>query len=314
MSSGSSMAIALTTLAAVLIALVTMNLHFESRLQAANFIEVPAELATDEPLQATVAENALRVCADPNNLPFSNARGEGFENELARLMADAMGRTVSYTWWPQRRGFVRSTLGAHKCDLVMGVPTQMELLKTTAPYYRSSYVFVTRKRDRLDLHSLDDSRLRTLRIGLHTIGDDYSNVPPAQALASKGIIDNVRGYSIYGDYSQPDPPRRLIDAVANGEIDVAIAWGPLAGYFSRLQQVPLNVTLVDENSAELPVTFSISMGVRRGDEALQRDVEKVMVARKREIDAVLSKYGVPTLALKQQVMARSTGTSQPSPE
>jgi quinoprotein dehydrogenase-associated probable ABC transporter substrate-binding protein len=240
---------------------------------------------------------ALRVCADPNNLPFSNRQGEGFENRLAELMARELGRRLEYTWWPQRRGFFRQTLKSGRCDLVMGMPADFELAEATRPYYRSGYVFVTRADRHLELKGFDDPKLRTLSIGLHAIGDDYANVPPAQALAARGMVDNIRGYSIYGDYSRPDPPRSLIDAVANGEVAVAIAWGPLGGYFAAREPVPLTVTpVVDDDPHDPAMQFSISAGVRHGDDALKSAVERVLTDQRPQIDRVLKQYHVPLLA------------------
>lgn len=236
----------------------------------------------------------LRVCADPNNLPFSNERGEGFENELAELIGRDLNRGVRYVWWAQRRGFARNTLQAGLCDLIVGVPSTYEMAQTTRSYYRSTYVFVTRVADDLSLTSLDDPRLRVIRIGVHTIGDDYSNVPPAHALASRGVTDNVRGYSIYGDYSKPDPPRALIDALAAGDIDVAIAWGPLAGYFAQRAPVTLRVTPIAQPAAGVfPMSFDISMGVRSNDDALKEELERVLARRAPEIRNLLVRYGVP---------------------
>lgn len=255
-----------------------------------------ARAAAPPPATAPAAGPApLRICADPNNLPFSNDRGEGFENRLAELLAAELGRTLEYTWWPQRRGFVRTTLKAGLCDLIVGVPAGFELAATTRPYYRSSYVFVTRADRTLDIESFDDPRLRALRIGIHVIGDDYSNVPPAQVLAERGLADRVRGYSIYGDYSQPDPPRVLIDAVARGEVDIAVAWGPLAGYFAARQNVPLALRPVNAaESARLPgMTFAIAMGLRRGDDALKARVQQVLDRRRSEVEALLRDFGVP---------------------
>jgi mxaJ protein len=243
---------------------------------------------------APAAARELRVCADPNNLPFSNEAREGFENRIVDLIAEELGATVSYTWWAQRRGFVRNTLKAHLCDLVAGTPANMEMLRTTRPYYRSSYVFVTRA-DGPQVASFDDPVLRDVKVGVHLIGNDGFNTPPAHALSRRGIVDSVRGYTIYGDYAKPNPPARLVEAVANGEVDVAVVWGPLAGYFAPREGVPLKVTpvrpLVD--GPRLPMTFDISMGVRREDEALRQDIDGILARRKADIDAILLDYGVP---------------------
>ncbi len=237
----------------------------------------------------------LRVCADPNNLPFSNDRGEGFENKLAELVAREMGVEVHYTWWAQRRGFVRNTLNAGACDVIMGVPSSFELARVTRPYYRSGYVFVYPASSGVEIRSLDDPVLRRLRIGVHTIGDDYANVPPAHALAARGIISNVVGYSIYGNYTEPNPPARLIEALARGELDVAIAWGPLAGYTARQQAVPLKLVPVSPeiDLPFLPFVFDISMGVRREDVLLQEQLDGILLRKGAEIDALLDQFGVP---------------------
>lgn len=240
---------------------------------------------------------ALRVCADPNNLPFTNEREEGFENRIAELIAEELGAEVQYTWWAQRRGFVRNTLRAGDCDLLTAIPSSFELAQATRPYYRSTYVFVYREDAGFDVQSFDDAILRDLRIGVHLIGDDYANVPPAHALSSRGIIDNLVGYRIYGDYSEENPPARLIDAVAAGDIDLAVAWGPMAGYFAQRSPVPLEVVPVSPqvDLPFLPMVFDISMGVRRDDTALYAEVEAILQRRQPEIDAILDEYGVPRL-------------------
>jgi quinoprotein dehydrogenase-associated probable ABC transporter substrate-binding protein len=243
------------------------------------------------------AATALAVCADPNNLPFSNARGEGFENKLAELVGGDLGLPVRYTWMPQRRGFVRNTLRAHRCDVIIGVPSSFELARPTIPYYRSTYVFVTRRDRHLTVRSFDDPILKRLRIGVHVIGDDYASVPPAAALAQRHIVRNVVGYSIYGDYSQPSPPARLIDAVARGDVDVAIVWGPLAGYFASREGAALDVVPVSPqvDVPFLPFVFDISMGVRRGDDSLRARLDEVIERRQADIRRLLESYGVPLL-------------------
>lgn len=241
---------------------------------------------------------ALRVCADPNNLPFSNRAGEGFENKIAELVAHDLGDTLEYTWWPQRRGWVRNTLNAKACDVAIGVPAGYGLVLTTRPYYRSTYVFVSRADRHYDLTSLDDPRLRTLRIGLHFIGTDYDNPPPAHALGARGIVRNVVGFSIYGNYREPNPPAQLIDAVARGTVDVAVAWGPLAGYFARRESAPLAITPVAPTTDARTGTvfaFPIAMGVRKGDTRLRDELQQVMTRDDSRIHEILTDYGVPML-------------------
>jgi mxaJ protein len=254
----------------------------------------PAAVATTAQ-QFQRPPGVLRVCADPNNLPFSNERGEGFENKIAELLARDLNERVEYTWWAQRRGFFRNTLKSGVCDVVIGVPSGFEMALTTKPYYRSTYVFLYRKDRGLNVNSLDAPILKTVRIGVQMIGDDFSNAPPAHALSRRNIVQNVRGYTLYGDYSQHDPPARIVDAVAKGDIDVAIVWGPLAGYFAKQSRVPLEVVPVSPQIDQpfMPFVFDISMGVRRGDQDLKDQVEQVMEKRRGEIDRILQEYRVP---------------------
>jgi mxaJ protein len=244
----------------------------------------------------------LRVCADPNNLPFSNEAEQGFENRIARLIAADLGVEVRYTWWAQRRGFVRNTLRAGACDLIPGVPAEFDPVATTAPYYRSSYVFVTRRDLKPAIESIDDPRLQRLRIGVHLIGDDYANPPPVTALARRGIVRNVAGYSIYGDYRDPNPPARLVEAVARGDVDVAIVWGPLGGYFSTREGAPLRVTRTRESGdgPGVPFVFSIAMGVRPEDSLFLRRIESVLTRRRAEVRRILEEYGVPLVPDSEQ--------------
>ena len=237
----------------------------------------------------------LRVCADPNNLPFSNDQRAGFENRIADLLAHDMGTTVEFSWRPQMRGFVRKGLKAGACDVYMGVPVAFGPLLTTAPYYRSTYVIVYRANGPVHVRSLDDSALRSLRVGVHMIGDDYQNTPPAQALASRGMTDNVRGYQIVDDYSKPNPQARIIEALEKGEIDVAIVWGPFAGYFAKHSPMPLTIVPVtpsSDASGQL-FAFDIAMGLRRTDTALARTLDTLLARERPAIHKILSDYGVP---------------------
>jgi quinoprotein dehydrogenase-associated probable ABC transporter substrate-binding protein len=250
-------------------------------------------LAAAGPIGASAPAAPLRVCSDPNNLPFSNNRGEGFENRLAEMLAADLHTTVAYTWWPQRRGFIRNTLGAGLCDVVMGVPSGYPLAQPTGAYYRSTYVFVSQRRRHLDVTSFDDPRLRTWRVGVQLVGDDVAGSPPAHALSARGLTRNVVGFSVLGDYSQPNPPARIVEAVARGDVDVALVWGPLAGYFARRSAVALTLAPTPAFDRGLPFAFDISMAVRRGDTARLAQLDRFITREKRRIDALLAEYGVP---------------------
>jgi len=237
----------------------------------------------------------LRICADPNNLPYSNSKQQGFENKIAQLIARDLGARVEYSWWPQRRGFVRNTLRAGTCDCIIGVPSNFELALPTQPYYRSSYLFVSRKDRHLGITSFDDPRLRRLKIGVQIIGNDHVNSPPAHALSKRGMINNIAGYPVYGDYRDPEPTRAIVDAVARGDVDLAIVWGPQAGYFARKENVALDLVPVSPqiDLPFLPFVFDISMGVRHGDQALRDQLDREIERRRAEIDRILDEFGVP---------------------
>jgi mxaJ protein len=247
---------------------------------------------------AAAAPKVLTVCADPNNLPFSNRAGEGFENKIARLVAHDLHAGLSYVWWAQRRGYVRSTLKEAKCDLWPGVATGVENLAATQPYYRSTYVFVSRSSEPLQGMTLDDPRLKSLSVGVQMIGNDAMNTPPAHAIARRGVTQNVHGYTLYGDYGTPNPPARIVDAVAHGEVDVALVWGPLAGFFASRSTVPLRIEPITPalDAGVLPMTYDIAMGVRRGESALREQVDAILGKRKNDIDAILRAYHVPIVA------------------
>lgn len=240
----------------------------------------------------------LRVCADPNNLPFSKSDGSGFENRIVELVARDLGAQVRYTWWAQRRGNLRHTLNAGECDVVPGTASGVDMLATTRPYYRSSYVFVARTGSPwARVASLDDPALRDARIAVQLVGDDGANTPPAHALARRGIVGNVRGYTVYGDYDADAPQRPILDAVAAGEVDVALVWGPTAGYFARRAGAPLHLAPVAPwLDGTQPMVFDVSMGVRRDDRALRRELDDALQRNAAAIARILDEYGVPRVA------------------
>ncbi len=239
------------------------------------------------------AETAtLRVCADPNNLPFSNEQGQGFENKLAELIAATMNAKLDYTWWTERKSFATKSLDSGACDLVMGIPTAMGDVLTTKPYYRSTYVFVSRQDRKLQITSLTDPRLADLRIGIHVVGDDFA--PPAYALAHRGMAQNVVGFSLFGPYGEPNPPRKLIDAVESGAVDIAIVWGPFAGYFGEHAKAPLEVTPVTPSVfLGVPFAYDISAGVRQGNQPLRSELDRIMQTQAAAVQQILTRYGVP---------------------
>lgn len=239
-------------------------------------------------------DRVLRVCADPDNLPFSNRAGEGLENRLMALLAHQLGARVETTWWPQRRGYLRNTLNAGRCDIVPGVASGVPGIGTTQPWYRSSYVFATRAADHLALASLDDPRLRRLRIGVQLVGDDGANTPPAHSLSRRGIVRNVQGFPIYGEIAR-EPQAAIVKAVADGGIDVALVWGPVAGYYASRISAPIDVRPVSPwlDGPQWPMVFDVSMGVRKQDVALRRQLDRALVSLRPQVRALLAEFGVP---------------------
>ncbi len=247
------------------------------------------------PITMGVDSTRLRVCSDPNNMPFSNRDQQGFENKIAELIAQDWGLPLVYNWFPQRRGFVRASLNARRCDLVIGVPSGYDPLATTKPYYRSTYVFVYPADKGWDITSLDDPMLKKLKIGVNLIGDDYANPPPVQALADRGVL-GLKGYSVYGDYSKDSPPHEIVDAVGRGEIDIAIVWGPLAGYYAKHEPILLKVVPLPPSGREdLPFSFDVSMGVRRKDKDLLAKLEDTLARRQADIRKILEEFSVPVV-------------------
>jgi mxaJ protein len=238
----------------------------------------------------------LRVCSDPNNLPFSNDRREGFENRIAELLARDSGRELLYAWWAQRRGFLRNTLNAGLCDVVIGLPHDVDAVATTRPYYRSTYVFVTRRSRALEINSFDHPALKHLRIGVQVIGDDGANSPPAHELSRRHIVNNLVGYSIYGDYRANSPPSRIVTAVASGDVDVAVVWGPLAAFFAAQQREPLQIVPVAAANPSVPLIYAISMAVRPIDRDRLAHLNDFLSRRQRDIDRILDEYHVPRVA------------------
>jgi quinoprotein dehydrogenase-associated probable ABC transporter substrate-binding protein len=236
-------------------------------------------------LSALLQAKTLRVCADPNNLPYSNQAGQGFDNKLAEMVAGALNTSVEYTWISDRKKPMQEALENGQCDVLMGVPASAEDVATTAPYYRSSYVFVSRADRRLAVSSLLDPSLAHLRIGISIVGEDYA--PPAFALARHGITQNVTPFSLA-------EPVKIFEALDRRDIDIAIVWGPLAGYYAESARYRLAVTTVSPAAFQgVPFTFDIAMAVRKGDDTLRNELNRVLSEHAPEIRTLLNHYGIP---------------------
>ena len=246
------------------------------------------------------ASEPLRVCADPDNLPYSSRDGGGFENRIAELLAADLHRELLYAWQPQRRGLVRKTLGTGQCDVLLGVPVSLDRVIATAPYYRSSYVLVTRRDEAQPLAGFDDPRLKQLRIGVQLVGDDLAATPPGHALARRGAAEHVVGFTVDGDGPAAG---RMIAAVARGELDAAMVWGPQAGWFAARAAVPLRVVplVAPAELASVPFDYAIAVGVRGDDagRALRQELDEALIRRRPEVEAILARYEVPRLPLSE---------------
>jgi mxaJ protein len=247
-------------------------------------------------LSSAAAQPPLKVCADPDNLPFSNRRGQGFENKLAELVAQSLKRKLEYRWARHTgRGFVRNILNAGECDLLVGVPSNFKPVLTTRPYYRSAFVFVSPKRAKPP-SSFDDQRLRTAKIGVQVVEEEYA--PPAIALGRRGLVSNIVGYEAIGRDSG-----NLVCAVAKREVDFAIVWGPLAGFYSRRHSLTISPAPLSDG-INLPLAFSISMGVRKSDTALRSQIDAVLRDRDADVKRILTGFSVPQLDLQQEQTRR----------
>ncbi len=245
--------------------------------------------ATRAVTSEAVDRSSLRVCADPSNLPFSNQAGEGFENKIAELLAAELAVPLRYTWFPQATGFVRNTLKARRCDIVIGISLGFELLQNTNPYYRSSYALVYRSDAGLTLSALDDPEFKKLRLGV------VAGTPPASLMARYGLLGRVRPYHLVADTRFEQPGKRMIEDIAAGEVDVGALWGPIAGYYGEQQKPPLTVVPLPSRPGGVRMDFRITMGVRFNEPEWKREINVLIKRKQPEINAILADYGVPLL-------------------
>jgi quinoprotein dehydrogenase-associated probable ABC transporter substrate-binding protein len=230
-------------------------------------------------------------------MPLSNQKGEGFEQKIAELVAKEWDSKIEYAWWPVRRGFFSRALNGRYCDVAIEAPSGLDMAGVTKPYFRSGYVFVTRKDSELKIKSLADPRLKKLKIGVNLLNSDAENTPPAMALSRYGVVGNLTGFTTF--YSDSARPEDIINAVAKKEIDVAIVWGPLAGYFAKSASAPLSLQPLPERDSlsDFPFQYNIGMGVRRRDRALRDSLQSLIDRKGPEIQAILKAYGVPVLPI-----------------
>jgi mxaJ protein len=234
----------------------------------------------------------LRICADPDNPPFSSRNGRGFDNVIAGMVARDLHREPVFVWARSRRGFLREQFNKNACDVLMGVPEHMKAVATTRPYYRSAYVFVTRSREHLQISSFDDPRLAGRRIGLQVLEEDMA--PPSIPLIRGGHAAQLVGFESFGEREGA-----VVRAVAQNRVGLAVVWGPVAGYFAARQPVPLTLKPVAPavDASGIPFTFAMTMGVHKRDAALREALNGALGHVQPGIDKVLASYHVPTLPL-----------------
>jgi quinoprotein dehydrogenase-associated probable ABC transporter substrate-binding protein len=245
-----------------------------------------------------VDAKVLRVCADPNNLPFSNEKGEGFENKIAELLAMKLDKKLAYVWYPQSTGFVRNTLGAHRCDLIPGFPQGDELVQSTNPYYRTAYALVVKPGTGLDdLDRLTDPRLKEKRIGI------VAGTPPATYLAVNGLMPKAKPYPLVIDTRVDSSAQAMMRDLASGEIDVGVLWGPIAGYFAKQANPPARVVVLLKETGGPQLAFRIAMGVRASDQNWKRQLNRLIADNQTDINRLLLGFGVPLLDEKDRPIA-----------
>jgi quinoprotein dehydrogenase-associated probable ABC transporter substrate-binding protein len=232
----------------------------------------------------------LRVCADPNNMPFSTDKGEGFENKLAELVANKLGKGLSYSWYPQATGFVRNTLAAHKCDVIMGVPQGDDLVQVTNPYYRTAYALVFKQGHGLEgVDALGDPRLKGKRIGV------VAGTPPGNNMAANGLMANAKPYPLVVDTRVDSSAAAMMHDLAAGDIDAGVLWGPMAGYYARHAASAVTVVPLVKETVGPRLAYRIAMGVRYADQEWKRQLNRTIQDNQPAISRLLLSFGVPLL-------------------
>lgn len=248
--------------------------------------------AAEGHLADAVNRNVFRVCATPGNLPYSNEKGEGFENKIAEIFADELGRPVEYTWFPQGLGLIRMTLAARRCDVVMGTVQADEYTLNTNHYYRTTYAILVKKGSGLeDVNSIYDERLKGKTVGVQ------AGAPAADHVARAGLMPNARSYRFMVDTRHESPPQEMVNDLVKGEIDVAVLWGPYAGWYAKQagDEVIVNPIVEQRRPGTERVDYRITLGVRAGEVVWKHEINDVITKRQGDIDRVLLDFGVPII-------------------
>ena len=257
-----------------------------------------------------VDPDVLRVCADPNNMPFSNQAEEGFEQAIARFLAEKLGRkSVSYAYFPQATGFVRMTLGANACDLIISYPQGDELVQNTNAYYRTAYALVYPSGGELDgVESLSDPKLKNKRVGI------IAGTPPGSYLARAGLMGKAKAYHLMIDTRVDNSAKAMIDDLESGEIDAAVLWGPMAGYYAKQAERDYTVVPLHKEPGGAAMAFRITMGVRPADQEWKRTLNRAIAEYQDEINEILLSYGVPLLDEQDNpILSKAGETAQEAP-
>jgi quinoprotein dehydrogenase-associated probable ABC transporter substrate-binding protein len=236
-----------------------------------------------------VDRSELKICADPNNLPFSNEKKEGFENKIAELLGAELGLTVDYVWFPQVIGFVRNTLRAHLCDLVIGTVAGDDTMQTTNPYYFTTHVILYRSDKGLDVSGPQDPRLATMRLGV------VAGTPPADLLVRYDLMAHTKPYALMVDTRFESPTHEMVQDIVDGTIDVGFLWGPIAGYYRKRDALPLTLVPLKSEPGAARMAYHIAMGVRANEPEWRRHINAAILKHRAEITAILHEYGVPLL-------------------
>lgn len=262
--------------------------------------------ASDKGALELVDPNVFRACGDPRNLPFSNDKGEGFENKLAELFAAKLGKKLSYTYFPQATGFVRMTLGSYRCDIIMGFPQGDDQAQATVPYYRTTYALVTKRGSGLeDVTTIGDPRLKDKRIGI------VARTPPSTNMAANGLLAHAKSYPLFIDTRADSSAEAMMDDLAKGEIDCGILWGPMAGYYAGKADPPFVVVPLTKETTGPPMSFRIGMAVRPADQEWKRTLNKLIMENQTEINKLLISYNIPILDETNMPITAETLSKRP---